>query len=83
MTIQVCCPASLLPSFSIMPCPSLTHAHTHTHVHTHTHTHTHKHLLFIPLTDAFDTELMKTTLRAMLDRKTVRVPVYDFRSHSR
>ena len=34
-------------------------------------------------TDAFDTDLMKKTLEDILDCKTVRIPVYDFKTHSR
>lgn len=33
--------------------------------------------------DAFDTDLMKTTLENILDCRTVNIPVYDFKTHSR
>jgi uridine kinase len=33
--------------------------------------------------DAFDTELMKKTFIDILEGKTVQVPIYDFKSHSR
>jgi len=33
--------------------------------------------------DAFDTKLMKTTLLNIINGKTVQIPEYDFKTHSR
>lgn len=40
-------------------------------------------LLNLPLADAFDNDLMHTTLKNIVEGKTVEVPTYDFVTHSR
>lgn len=35
------------------------------------------------VSDAFDTKLIEVTLKGILEGRTVQIPIYDFKTHSR
>ena len=43
----------------------------------------HQKLRSFNISDAFDTKLIEVTLKGILEGKTVQIPTYDFKTHSR
>ena len=40
-------------------------------------------ILFLLTSDAFDTKLIEVTLKGILEGKTVHIPIYNFKTHTR